>query len=114
MLWLTLWSNEQYSRGECVEIPILSSDTEVNHLKATVLELFDKLDMKVDPKNIEDCHWLKSKCCSKKVIIKLSKPKYANTANKVTKKLKSPNLAPTGINHPVFRNDILCSYYKKL
>ena len=54
------WSNEQYSRRECLEISGIPSDTEAGQLEETVLKVFEKLDVDVDPKNVEDCQWLKT------------------------------------------------------
>ena len=108
------WSNEQYSRRECLEISGIPSDTEAGKLEETLLKVFEKLDVDVDPKNVEDCHWLKTRNSSKKVIIKLSKRKDADKIRQVKKKLKSLNLESMGISSPIFINDSLCAYYKKL
>ena len=79
------WSNEQYSRRECLKISGILSDTEGGKLEETLLKVFEKLDVDVDPKNVEDCHWLKTKNSSKKVIIKLSKRKDADKIRQVKK-----------------------------
>ena len=50
------WSNEQYSRRECQEISGIPSDTEAGKLEEILLKVFEKLDVDVDPKNVEDCH----------------------------------------------------------
>ena len=76
--WYTDSSNEQYSRRECLEISGIPSDTETGKLEETLLKVFEKLDVYVDSKNVEDCHWLKTRNSSKKVIIKLSKRKDAD------------------------------------
>ena len=80
------WSNEQYSRRECLEISGISSDTEAGELEETVLKDFEKLGVTVDPKNVDDCHWLKTRNTSKKVTIKLSKRKDAYKIRQVKKK----------------------------
>ena len=80
------WSNEQYSRCECLEISGIPSDTEADELEETVLKVFEKLDVDVDSKNMEDFHWLKTRNSSKKVIIKLSKRKDADNVRQVEKK----------------------------
>ena len=55
------WSNEQYSRRECLEISGIPSDTEAGELEETVLEIFQKtLCVDVDHKNVEDCYWLEN------------------------------------------------------
>ena len=47
------WSNEQYSRRECLQISGIPSDTEAGKLGETILNVFEKLDVDVDPKNFE-------------------------------------------------------------
>ena len=106
------WSNEQYSRIECLEISGIPSDTEAAKLEETLLKLFEKLDVDVGPKNVEDCHWLKTRNSSKKVIIKLSKRKDADKIRQVKKKLKSLNLETMGISSPIFVNDSLAPTIK--
>ena len=48
------------------------------------------------------------------MIIKLSRRKDANKIRSEKKKLKGKNLTSLGINTPVYVNDSLCTYYKKL
>ena len=59
--------------------------TKVGELEEAVLKVFEKLDVDVDPKNVEDCHWLKTRNSSKKVIIKLSKRKDTDKIRQVKK-----------------------------
>ena len=54
VLELKCWSNEQYSRRECLEISGIPSDTEAGELEETVLKVFERLDVDVNPKNVED------------------------------------------------------------
>ena len=68
MLEQKSWSNEQYSRRECLEISGLSSSTEDSQLEGTVLQILEKMDVKVDSLNVEDYHWLKTNSSSEKVI----------------------------------------------
>ena len=68
------------------------------------MQIFEKIDISVDPGNIEDCHWVKTQR-SKKVIIKLSGGKDANKICAEKKKLKGKNLTSLGINTPVYIND---------
>ena len=82
------WSNEQYSRRECLEISGIPSDTEAGKLEETLLKVFEKLDVDVDLENMEDCHWLKTRNNSKKVIVKLSKRKDADKICQVKKKIE--------------------------
>ena len=74
---------------------------------------FEKIDISVDPENVEDCHWVKSQHL-KKVIIKLSRWKDANKICSEKKKLNGKNLTSLGINAPVYINGSLWIYYKKL
>ena len=91
MLERKSWSNEHYSRRECLEISGLPSSVEDSQLEGTVLQIFDKMEVKVDPQNVEACHWMKSNNSSKKAIIQ-------------TKYMKFESI---GINNPIFINDSL-------
>ena len=68
-------------------------------MEKTTIKIFDKLDVAIDPSNIEDCHWLKSNG-SNKVIIKFARRKDANMIRK-NNKLKGMNLCSVSINNPV-------------
>ena len=81
-------SNEQYSRRECLEISGLPSSTEDSQLEGTVLQIFEKMDVKVYPQNVEAAHWLKSNNSSKKAIMKMYKRKDADKIREVKKKIK--------------------------
>ena len=35
--------------------------TESKYLEQTVLKIFEKLDVMVDPANVDDCHWIKTR-----------------------------------------------------
>ena len=50
-----------------------------------VLKVFEKLYVHVDPKNVADCHWLKTRNSSKKVITKLLKRRDAAKIRQVKK-----------------------------
>ena len=78
------WGNSQYSRCECLEITGVPDRISNDDLETTPIKTFDKLDVEIDPSNIEDCHWLKSNWF-KKVIIKFSRRKYANIIRKKQK-----------------------------
>ena len=83
-------------------------------LERTVLSIFEKLDVMVDPSNVEDCHWIKSSKDPKKVIVKLSTRKNASKISLSKKCLKDINLSSLGINSMVYINDSLCTHYKML
>ena len=108
------WGNNQYSRCECVEIFGVPDSVSNDDLEKTTIKIFDKLDVSVDPSNIEYCHWLKSNG-PKKVIIKFASHKDANLIRRKNKnKLKGMNLCLIVINNSVFINDSLSSCYKML
>ena len=48
------WSNSQYSRCECLELTGISETSDNNALENTVLKIFKKLEVNVDPSNVED------------------------------------------------------------
>ena len=85
-----------------------------NTLEITVLKIFEKLEVNVDPSNIEGCHWFSSKNGSKRVIVKVSKHNDASKIRPSKRKLKDMDLISIGINNPVYINDSLCTYYKML
>ena len=107
------WANNQYSRRECLEISGIPENIENKDLENLIFKIFEKIDISVDPENVEDCHWVKTQR-SKKVIIKLSRRKDANKIRSEKKKLKGKNLIWLGINTPVYINDSMCIYYKKI
>ena len=108
------WSNSQYSRRECLELSGIPETIENKDLEGTVLGIFEKLGVMVDPSNVEDCHWIKSSKGPKKAIVKLSRRKDANKIRLLKKGLKGMNLSSLGINVTVYINDSLCISYKML
>ena len=92
----------------------LKEKVENKDLERTVLDIFEKLDVMVDPSNVEDYHWIKSSKGPKKVIVKLSRRKDANKIHLLKKGLKGMNLSSLGINTTVYINDSLCTYHKML
>ena len=79
-----------------------------------MLGIFEKLDVMVDPSNVEDSHWIKSSKGAKKVIVKLSRRKDANKIRLLKKGPKGVNLSLLSINSTVYINDSLCTYFKML
>ena len=108
------WSNEQYSRRECLEVSGIPEETTNDQLEDKVREVFDKIDSTVESRNIEACHWIKTKHGGRRVIIKLTKRKDADRIRKNKKKLKGTDLSSLNIRGPVYINDSLCRYYKSL
>ena len=94
------WRNSQYSKRECLEISGFPESLKNEDLEGTVLKVFEELDAVAYPSNVEDCHWVASRT-SKKVIIKLSRRKYANKIRRVKKNLKNLNLSSLGLKNPV-------------
>ena len=80
---------------------------ESNTLESTILKILEKLEFKVDPSNVEDCHWISSKYGLKPVIVKVSKCKDAAKICSSKRKLKDMDLTSIGINNPVYINDSL-------
>ena len=102
------WSNSQYSRRECLELTGIPETSDNNTLESTVLKIFEKLEVNVDPSNVEDYHWISSKNGPKRVIVKVSKRKDASKIRSSKRKLKDMDLTSIGINNPVYINDSLC------
>ena len=92
------WENSQYSRRECVEITGVPDSISNDDLEETTLKMFDKLDLTIDPSNIEDRHWLKSNG-PKNVIINFARRTDANLIRKNKNKLKGMNLCSIGTNN---------------
>ena len=92
------WGNNQYSRRKCLQITGFSDSVSNDDLEKTAIKIFDKLDVAIDPSNIEDCHWLKSNG-PKKVIIKFARSKDGNIIRKNKNKLKGMNFCSVGINN---------------
>ena len=70
------YSNEQYSRKECLELSGLHNTISDENLESTVLKVFSKINVNISPVNVQACHRLSSRGNGpKKVIIKLSRRK---------------------------------------
>ena len=72
------WSNIQCFRREYLELSGIPETNENKDMEGMVLGIFEKLDVLMDPSNVEDCHWIKSSKDPKKVIVILSRHKDAN------------------------------------
>ena len=101
------WNNSQYSRRECLELTGIPETSDNNTLESTVLKIFEKVEVNVEPFNVEDCYWISSKNDPKRVIEKVSKRKYASKIRSSKRKLKAMKLASIGINNPVYINNSL-------
>ena len=71
------WANEQYSRGEYLEISGIPESVSDNALEDKIQGVLRGIDVEGDTENIESCHRLKGKGSKGKVIRKLSKRKDA-------------------------------------
>ena len=60
------WSNEQFSRREFLEMSGIPSDTDAGKFEKVIVKVSEKLDVDIDPKNAEDCHWVKTRNSSTK------------------------------------------------
>ena len=108
------WSNAQYSRRETLEISGIPENINDGELEGNGLTVLSKLDVNIDPVNVEACHWLKSNNKGKKAILKLFRRKDSDEIGRVRDKLKTTDLKPIGITTPGYINDSLYFYYKKL
>ena len=68
-----------------------------NELERKMLTVLSKLDINIDPANIETCHWLKSNNKGKKAILKLSRRKDSDEIHRVRSKLETTNLKSIGM-----------------
>ena len=73
-----------------------------------------KINVKKDPQNAEDCHWLKSNNSSKRPLYNWPNVKVLTKYVRSKKKLKLLKFESIGINNLIFINDSLCAYYKTL
>ena len=62
---------------------------------------------------MEDCHWIKIQG-PQKVITKFSRCKCSNKVRTEKEKLRGKNLTSLGINKPIYINNTISTYYKKL
>ena len=97
-----------------MELSGIPETIENKDLERTVLGIFEKLDVMVDPSNVEDRHWVKFSKGPKKVIVKLSRRKDANKIRLLKKGLKGMNLSSLGINSTVYINDSLCTLLQNI
>ena len=78
-------------------------------MKSSVWKIFEKLEVKVGPSNVEDCHWISSKNRLKRDIVKVSKRKDASKIRFDKRKRKDMDPTSIGINNPIYINDSLCT-----
>ena len=107
------WSISQYSRIECLELTGIPKINDNNALESIVLKIFEKLEVGVDPFNVENCYWISGKNAPKRVKVKVSERKDASKLCSSKRKLKYMDLTSIGIKNPVYINDSLCTYWRK-
>ena len=95
------WSNAQYPRQKTLEISGIPENIDDGELEGKLLTVLSKLDINIDPANVEACHWLKSNKKGKKAFMKLSRRKNSEEIRRVRSKLKTIDLKPIGITTPV-------------
>ena len=81
------WSNQQYSRRDCLEINSIPERLIDSLLEETALNTFKELGVSIDTSDIEACH-LVGPPSQKKVIIKMSRRKDEDRMWRVKKTLR--------------------------
>ena len=107
------WSNAQYSKRETLEISGIPENIDDAELEGKVLTVLSKLDVNIDPANVEACHWLMSSNKGKKAIPELSRRNDSDEIHRIRSKLKTTDLKSKGMT-TMYINDSLNFYYKKL
>ena len=109
------FSVEQYSRRECLEVTGLSNTIPNTSLESTVLQIFEKIDVVIDPVNVEGCHKLYSRNNQNRIIIKLSRRKDVEKVFANKSKLKDIDLSDIGItDKPIYINGSFCAHYRQI
>ena len=98
------WSNAQHSRRKTLEISGIPENIGDGELEGKVLTVLSKLDVNIDPANVEACHWLKSNNKGKMAILKISRWKDSEEICSVRSKLETTDLKPITITTPVYIN----------
>ena len=105
------WENAQYSRRDTLEIVDIPNYINDSVLEKTVHDVFKKIGVEIDERNVKGCHHLKEK---ERIIVKLVNRKDCLQILRVKKELKS--LDPTELDFPentnIFINESLCPYYR--
>ena len=96
-----IYSADQYSRRNNIEINGIPNSVDDKHLETTVINLLNEIDVEVDTSGIEACHRLPSKTGSKTTIIKFVNRKVCEEAMKNKFKLSSCDKSAIGIGEDV-------------
>jgi hypothetical protein len=101
-----LYRQQQYSRRECLEIVGIPESLPDAEVEKESISLFKKLDVVLEPRDIQACHRLRNK---KRVIVKFTNRKDVQKILQNKKKLKN-SIGAT----KMFINESLCGYYRLL
>ena len=105
------WENAQYSRRDTLEIVSIPNLVSNSFLEETVRDVFKKIGVQIDERDVQACHRLKEK---ERTIVKFVNRKDCLQILGVKKDLKS--LDPTELDFPentkIFINESLCPYYR--
>ena len=71
------WSNEQYSRRECLEIVSIPESVTYSSVEETALNIFKELGFSIDTSDVKSCHQVGPQS-RKEVIAKMSRQKDAD------------------------------------
>ena len=111
------FASQQYSRRESLEVSGLSDSVEDGELEGTVLKVFKKIGVTIDPTLVQACHRLNTRSSPKKVIIKLCSRKDVEKVLLNKNKLKDMNLSDLGVgngDNSLYINESLCGHYRLL
>ena len=119
MLERNHWQNAQYQRRNNIEIVGIPSEVGDSELENKVCDIFNSINVKVMPEEIEACHRLpyakkEDRSKPQRSIVKLMNRKKCESAMKNRKKLK--DVDKSTLDFPsetkIFLNDNLCPYYR--
>ena len=107
------WENAQYSRRDTLEIVGIPNSVGNSVLEETVRDVFKKIGVEIDERDVQACHRLKEK---ERTIVKFVNRKDCLQILRVKKDLKS--LDPTELDFPenakIFINESLCPCYRDI
>ncbi|XP_057310282.1 uncharacterized protein LOC130648259 [Hydractinia symbiolongicarpus] len=107
------FSNEQYSRRECVEVTGIDELVGDDYIEEKLCHILKKIDIDITPDNIKACHRLKKR---DRVIVKFSRRKDCLETLFNRSKLKNIDgrVFDLSAGTKIYINESLCSYYKNI
>ena len=96
-----IWSNEQYSRRNNIELQGLPDSVPHSELEDKIIEVFSAIDVHVQSDQIEACHRLPSKSSPQPVIIKFVNRKNCDLIMANKKKFTSCDKTSLGFDESV-------------